>query len=1083
MDALGGGGGGGGGLDLVSPPTYPIEGNTLASLGSADGGGSSSSDGRSGGTFDGVAAEGDCDADEAGWPSCAPSGLWGRPMSGEHRRPHWRACQAGVPGEEDGAVVTAEVGNSGGGGGGCGGGDQAGVKGGGGLFPMGATEVSCCSVGCTRPVAHAATATATLMIAADIDEGLKADDDSTLDSDCTEVGALGDDAAGATSGVATPVSDGSVCCSGYGRTVAAAAAAAPAAFDHYQWHGRHGPVAATTGAVGSIEATQPPIHLPDGATVAPVVGASVTLRASVAEQVVVEDEGEDGVAVAASGGLVGVGSGGVGVISGGGGGVVGSVGRSGRARDGGLLPPSHSGSRSFLRRFYPNLRVEYARVAHPEREVEASAPRPPRRRSWFFDEPGEGENWVADEEEDVEEEADGAHDEEDGGGDGLRRRARDAVYVVATDSDDSDDSGSDRSVARVGHGSDAPHAPRWASESDVTAAHVAAGRDIQGIEWSSMTFSRETYRVTRMHDQLRGTMQEDAAAAAAAGDVDTDAATGGGGGAAAAAAASSDGVHGPGGAAAASPPPGRVLLETDVRRDARFFHFFHNTRAVKCTVVHFQLRNLVAAPTAGDVYLMHDQGVVHWDKSAAAPREVLHLPTDARASVVRPPPAPRVAVPPAGAATGTRRRGLVAGVLAGRGRDSAAVAAAAAAARAEAEASAEDAERRRRARRRRQWALSSPWVAAAETAGGGGDIFVLDNVVCSGVGGGGGGGYPPPRRRRRQLLALTPDMVDTVSRSQLSAFTVRGRLLVAAGFGGELVVKDLARGRLLHYSLLTHDENAITNAVQLVDGTGAGTDGDRLLTASNDCVVRLFDTERLGGGDGVGRGGGGGGDTNAGGTGAPVAAYKLDWAVNAVAQQPRGGKLFAAVGDALSAVLLDSASGKTVATLGGHTQFSFAVSWHPDGHLFATGSQDHTCRVWDVRMISSAAPVPLATGAAGGVGGGGGGDGSPVLAVLYAHLGPIRSVAFSPCGRFLGLAEPRDFVHVYDVAGGGAGGGGGGGGLPFGRAQEIDLFGEVGGLAWSPDGDALFVGIHDVTYGSLMEFHRTDYRRESWALL
>lgn len=116
---------------------------------------------------------------------------------------------------------------------------------------------------------------------------------------------------------------------------------------------------------------------------------------------------------------------------------------------------------------------------------------------------------------------------------------------------------------------------------------------------------------------------------------------------------------------------------------------------------------------------------------------------------------------------------------------------------------------------------------------------------------------------------------------------------------------------------------------------------------------------------------------------------------------------------------------------------------------------------------------------------GGGGGGSPVLAVLYAHLGPIRSVAFSPCGRFLGLAEPRDFVHIYDVAGGGAGGGGGGGGgggLPFGRAQEIDLFGEVGGLAWSPDADALYVGVHDVTYGSLMEFHRTDYRRESWAL-
>ncbi|GAB0497876.1 hypothetical protein MMPV_009213 [Pyropia vietnamensis] len=1110
----GGGGGGGVSLHVVPPPPCPAEGNTVAKVLSTDAGGSSgSNDGRSGGAADGCTVDQVHNPDEAGRLPCVPDRRWGRPMAGEHRHPHWRSCQAAVAGTEEGAVTTPPAGSGGGGCGGCGGDSEAGVEAEGSPSPVCATEVGRSCVGCTLPAARVSATAAALLTAADMDEGVTTDDGGKTDSDCTEIGAPGD-ATGATSGMATPVSDGSDGYNGYagGAPVTVVAPTAAASYDHYQWHGRHGPAVSTTVAAGSIEAAQPPVLLPDGATVAPVVGAAVALRASVAEQVVVEDDGEDDAAASASGGLVGVGRVGVGFSSGGGHSGVGVTGGGGRARDGGLLPPSHSGSRSFLRRFYPNMRVEYVRVAHPEWESEASAPRPPRRRSWFFDEPGEGENWVADEE-DVLEESDGARDDDDdGGGDGSRRRARDAVYVVATDSesDYSDISGSGSSVAGVGDGGDTPPAPRWASESDVTAAHVAAGRDIQGIEWASMTLSRETYRVTRMHDQLRGTMHEDAAAAAAAGEGGTGAAAGGGGGGTAAgAAASSDSVAEPGGAASAPPAPGRVLLETDVRRDARFFHFFHNTRAVKCTVVHFQLRNLVAAPTAGDVYLMHDQGVVHWDKAAATPREVLHLPSDARASVVRPAPvlAPSSALPMASGAGGsTRRRGVVGGVRPGQGGDPTTVAAAAAAARAEAEASAADAERRRRARRRRQWAGSSPWAAAATAAGTSGDPYVLDSLYYSSSG---GGGYPPPRRRRRQLLALTPEMADTVARSQLSAFTVRGRLLVAAGFGGELVVKDLSRGRLLHYSLLTHDENAITNAVQLVDGPGVATDGDRLLTASNDCVVRLFDTERLGGG-GVGGGGGGsgggsGGGDSGGAAGAPVASYKLDWAVNAVAQQPRGGKLLAAVGDALSAVLLDASSGKTVATLGGHAQFSFAVSWHPDGHLFATGSQDHTCRVWDVRMISSAMPVPVATAAAGGgVGGGGGGDGggsggggcnggtgSPVLAVLYAHLGPVRSVAFSPCGRFLGLAEPRDFVHIYDVAGGGAGGGGcgggshgggGGGSLPFGRAQEIDLFGEVGGLAWSPDADALYVGVHDVTYGSLMEFHRTDYRRESWAL-
>lgn len=61
------------------------------------------------------------------------------------------------------------------------------------------------------------------------------------------------------------------------------------------------------------------------------------------------------------------------------------------------------------------------------------------------------------------------------------------------------------------------------------------------------------------------------------------------------------------------------------------------------------------------------------------------------------------------------------------------------------------------------------------------------------------------------------------------------------------------------------------------------------------------------------------------------------------------------------------------------------------------------------------------------------------------------------------MAEPADFVHVIDTQSG------------YLKSQEIDLFGEIAGVSFSPDSEALFVGISDRTYGSLLEFKRKQY--------
>jgi hypothetical protein len=76
---------------------------------------------------------------------------------------------------------------------------------------------------------------------------------------------------------------------------------------------------------------------------------------------------------------------------------------------------------------------------------------------------------------------------------------------------------------------------------------------------------------------------------------------------------------------------------------------------------------------------------------------------------------------------------------------------------------------------------------------------------------------------------------------------------------------------------------------------------------------------------------------------------------------------------------------KRVASLVGHQDFSFAVAWHPQGWLLATGNQDTTSLVWDMRYTSKP------------------------LAVLGGTMGAIRSLRFSPDGRWVGgLVTPDD---------------------------------------------------------------------------
>ncbi|KHN40218.1 uncharacterized WD repeat-containing protein C2A9.03-like isoform X2 [Glycine soja] len=383
---------------------------------------------------------------------------------------------------------------------------------------------------------------------------------------------------------------------------------------------------------------------------------------------------------------------------------------------------------------------------------------------------------------------------------------------------------------------------------DTSAAEARKGKDIQGIPWDRLSISREKYRQTRL-EQYKNYEN--------------------------------------------IPHSGERSEKecTPTHRGGKYYDFWQNTRSVKSTILHFQLRNLVWATSKHDVYLVSSYSIIHWSSLNSKRSEILNV---------------------------------------------------------------------------------SGHVAPCEKHPG--------------------------------------SLLEGFTQTQISTLAVRDKLLIAGGFQGELICKYVDRPGVSFCSRTTYDDNAITNAVEIYDHPSGAV---HFMASNNDCGVRDFDMERF----------------------QLSKHFSFSWPVNHTSLSP-DGKLVVIVGDNPEGILVDSQTGKTVKPLCGHLDYSFASAWHPDGRIFATGNQDKTCRVWDVRNLSKS------------------------IAVLKGNLGAIRSIRFTSDGRFMAMAEPADFVHLYDAQSG------------FEKEQEINFFGEISGVSFSPDTESLFIGVWDRTYGSLLQYNR-----------
>mmetsp|Transcript_3852 Transcript_3852/g.6727 ORF Transcript_3852/g.6727 Transcript_3852/m.6727 type:complete len:636 (-) Transcript_3852:222-2129(-) len=481
---------------------------------------------------------------------------------------------------------------------------------------------------------------------------------------------------------------------------------------------------------------------------------------------------------------------------------------------------------------------------------------------------------------------------------------------------------------------------------DITAEQVAAGIDIQGVPWGSLPFGREEYRNTRLSAYKNyENMPQDTSL--------------------------------------------KNEIKANHRKDAKFFRFYHNTRRAKCTVVHFQLRNLVWATSERDVYLVYKNDVMHWDAVRKRVSRVLNLSGNRRPSLpgVDHGDDSRDSSTSSGFETDLTARPMLTDqkleLLREEGQLSG--------------FSPLGPELLKRKGKDRIRASSAQARYPPSTLSSALDYFRSGFASLHGS-------------------AFESRADDLLGRQvQVSTIAVNHNICVAGGFFGEVVAKELSTGKIMHNARVTLDDNAITNALEVYLGPSGI---PRVMACNNDCCIRVFDVPTF----------------------TLLKVHEFGWPVNHATRQPGNQKLMCVVGDDSDVILADGETGKVLHQLKGHRDYSFATAWHPNGYLVATGNQDTTARVFDIRYISK--------------------DSKPVC-VIGGHMGAIRSVRFSNDGDFLALGEPADFVHVYDARKG-----------LFDQCQEIDLFGEIAGFSFSPHSDSLFVGLFDNTYGSLLEYER-----------
>ncbi|KAF5006879.1 hypothetical protein FDECE_6766 [Fusarium decemcellulare] len=268
----------------------------------------------------------------------------------------------------------------------------------------------------------------------------------------------------------------------------------------------------------------------------------------------------------------------------------------------------------------------------------------------------------------------------------------------------------------------------------------------------------------------------------------------------------------------------------------------------------------------------------------------------------------------------------------------------------------------------------------------------------------------------------------------ISTLDANHGVLLAGTFNGEYYLKNLDSEdkKLWTDGQITQSMGGITNHVQI--HMARRSSGPVAAISSNDDGFRVMDlaTEKF------------------------VMQTRYRFPLNCSRISP-DGRLRVMVGDDFKVLITDADTGQIQQELAGHRDYGFACDWSDDGYTVATGFQDKGVKIWDARRWCDSRGI------------------STPLCTIRSEMAGVRNLRFSPVGsgeRVLVAAEEADFVNIINAQ-------------TFSTKQTVDVFGEIGGVAFTNDGQDLNMLVSDHHRGGLLQLERCGvgpepYFRNSW---
>ena len=258
--------------------------------------------------------------------------------------------------------------------------------------------------------------------------------------------------------------------------------------------------------------------------------------------------------------------------------------------------------------------------------------------------------------------------------------------------------------------------------------------------------------------------------------------------------------------------------------------------------------------------------------------------------------------------------------------------------------------------------------------------------------------YPSSNNFLLKLNTQTMQTHRLMAAQSVTSLDTHKNLLLVGYEGSNISLLDLESSSLIWtVKFNLQQEHQLINCIKFLDDRAGGI---KTVVAGNKHTVDLFDLEK---------------STTA------LSQIPVDYFVNRVALSP-DNSLIALAYDHTDVEVFDVRSCEKVQTLKGHKDYSFAVDFHSTGHSLASGNQDLTTRVWDLRV----------------------GKEHTVLPTRYFASGYLRYIQNS---RYLVMGENYNSISIYVTE------------SMYHLRSDLSYFGELVGIDFSKDERELFAGI------------------------